>query len=36
MDFRVGEAQRELAEGIRAMVAGRLPLHHLRARANAD
>jgi alkylation response protein AidB-like acyl-CoA dehydrogenase len=32
MDFRVGEEQRELAEGIRAMVAGRLPLEHLRAR----
>jgi alkylation response protein AidB-like acyl-CoA dehydrogenase len=31
MDFRVGEDQRELAEGIRAMVAGRLPLEHLRA-----
>ena len=32
MDFRVGEDQRELAEGIRAMVAGRLPLDRLRAR----
>jgi alkylation response protein AidB-like acyl-CoA dehydrogenase len=32
MDFRVGEDQRELAEGIRAMVAGRLPLDHLRTR----
>jgi alkylation response protein AidB-like acyl-CoA dehydrogenase len=32
MDFRVGEDQRQLAEGIRAMVAGRLPLDHLRAR----
>ena len=32
MDFRVGEVQRELAEGVRAMVAGRLPLDHLRAR----
>ncbi len=32
MDFRVGEDQRELAEAIRAMVAGRLPLEHLRAR----
>jgi alkylation response protein AidB-like acyl-CoA dehydrogenase len=32
MDFRVGEEQRELAEGIRAMVAGRLPLEHLRVR----
>ncbi len=32
MDFRVGEDQRELAESTRAMVAGRLPLEHLRAR----
>jgi alkylation response protein AidB-like acyl-CoA dehydrogenase len=32
MDFRVDEDQRELAEGIRAMLAGRLPLEHLRAR----
>ncbi|HEX4127057.1 MAG TPA: acyl-CoA dehydrogenase family protein [Acidimicrobiales bacterium] len=32
MDFRVGDDQRELAEGIRAMVAGRLPLDHLRPR----
>jgi alkylation response protein AidB-like acyl-CoA dehydrogenase len=32
MDFRVGEDQRELAAGIRAMVAGRLPLERLRAR----
>ena len=32
MDFRVGEDQRELAEGIRTMVAGRLPLERLRAR----
>jgi len=32
MDFRVGEDQRELADGIRAMVAGRLPLDYLRAR----
>jgi alkylation response protein AidB-like acyl-CoA dehydrogenase len=32
MDFRVSEDQRGLAEGIRAMVAGRLPLEHLRAR----
>ena len=36
MDFRVGEDQRELAEGIRAMVAGRLPLEHLRAREGDD
>ncbi len=34
MDFRVGDDQRELAEGIRAMVAGQLPLEHLRAREN--
>jgi alkylation response protein AidB-like acyl-CoA dehydrogenase len=32
MDFRVSDDQRELAEGIRAMLAGRLPLEHLRAR----
>jgi alkylation response protein AidB-like acyl-CoA dehydrogenase len=32
MDFRIGDHQRELAEGIRAMLAGRLPLEHLRAR----
>jgi alkylation response protein AidB-like acyl-CoA dehydrogenase len=32
MDFRVGEDERELADGIRAMVAGRLPLEHLRSR----
>jgi alkylation response protein AidB-like acyl-CoA dehydrogenase len=32
MDFRIGEDQRELAEGIRALVAGRLPLEKLRAR----
>ena len=32
MDFRLGDDQRELAEGIRAMLAGRLPLEHLRAR----
>jgi alkylation response protein AidB-like acyl-CoA dehydrogenase len=32
MDFRVGDDERELAEGIRAMLAGRLPLEHLRAR----
>jgi alkylation response protein AidB-like acyl-CoA dehydrogenase len=32
MDFRVGADQRELADGIRTMVAGRLPLEHLRAR----
>ena len=32
MDFRVGDDQRELAEGIRAVLAGRLPLKRLRAR----
>jgi alkylation response protein AidB-like acyl-CoA dehydrogenase len=32
MDFRVGEDQRVLVDGIRAMLAGRLPLEHLRAR----
>jgi len=35
MDFRVGEDERQLAEGIRAMVAGRLPLEHLRTREGA-
>jgi alkylation response protein AidB-like acyl-CoA dehydrogenase len=30
MDFRVTEEQRELAEGVRAMVAGRLPLERIR------
>jgi alkylation response protein AidB-like acyl-CoA dehydrogenase len=34
MDFRVGDDQRELAEGIRSMVTGRLPLDRLRAREN--
>ena len=32
MDFRVSEAQRELAEGIRTMLAGRLPLQRIRTR----
>src|SRR5271165_2771640 len=36
MDFRVGEDQRALAEGIRAMVAGRMPLERLRAREGDD
>jgi alkylation response protein AidB-like acyl-CoA dehydrogenase len=36
MDFSVGEDQRELAEGIRSMVAGRLPLEQIRAREGAD
>jgi alkylation response protein AidB-like acyl-CoA dehydrogenase len=31
MDFRVNEAQRELAEGIRSVVAGRLPLERIRS-----
>jgi len=35
MDFRVGEEERALAEGIRAMLAGRLPLERLRAREGA-
>jgi alkylation response protein AidB-like acyl-CoA dehydrogenase len=35
MDFRVGDDQRELAEGIRTMVAGRLPLDHVRSREGA-
>jgi alkylation response protein AidB-like acyl-CoA dehydrogenase len=36
MDFRVGDDQRELAEGIRSMVTGRLPLEHLRAREGEE
>ena len=36
MDFRVGEDQRELAEGIRTMLAGRLPLDHIRAREGEE
>ena len=32
MDFRVDEEQLALAEGVRAVLAGRLPLDHLRAR----
>ena len=35
MDFRVGDDQRELAEGIRAMLAGRLPLERA-AREGAE
>ena len=31
MDFRIGEEQRELAGGIRSMVAGRLPLERIRS-----
>ncbi len=36
MDFRVDDGQRELAEGIRSMLAGRLPLEHLRAREGQE
>ncbi len=36
MDFRVDEAQRDLAEGIRSMLAGRLPLEHIRAREGEE
>ena len=36
MDFRVGEAERELAEGIRTMLAGRLPLERIRAREGEE
>jgi alkylation response protein AidB-like acyl-CoA dehydrogenase len=31
MDFRIGDDERELADGVRAMVAGGLPLEHVRA-----
>ena len=36
MDFSVGEDQHELAEGIRTVVAGRLPLDRIRSREGAD
>jgi alkylation response protein AidB-like acyl-CoA dehydrogenase len=36
MDFRVSDAQRELAEGIRTMLAGRLPLERIRAREGEE
>ena len=36
MDFRVGESERALAEGIRGMVAGRLPLERIRAGEGAE
>ena len=36
MDFRVSDGQRELAEGIRTMVAGRLPLQRIRAREGEE
>jgi alkylation response protein AidB-like acyl-CoA dehydrogenase len=35
MDFRIAEDQRELADGIRAMLTGRLPLEHLRTAEGA-
>jgi alkylation response protein AidB-like acyl-CoA dehydrogenase len=36
MDFRVDEAERELADGIRAMLAARLPLERIRAHEGAE
>ena len=36
MDFRVSEAQRELAQGIRTMLAGRLPLQRIRVREGEE
>ena len=36
MDFRVGDDERGLADGVRAMVAGRLPLEHVRAAEGAE
>jgi len=36
MDFRIGDDERELADGVRAIVAGRLPLEHLRAAEGAE
>jgi alkylation response protein AidB-like acyl-CoA dehydrogenase len=36
MDFRVSESQRELAQGIRTMLAGRLPLERIRAREGEE
>ncbi len=36
MDFSVGEDQRQLAEGIRTVVAGRLPLERIRSREGSD
>ena len=36
MDFRVGNDQRELAEGIRSMLAGRLPLERVRSREGSE
>jgi alkylation response protein AidB-like acyl-CoA dehydrogenase len=36
MDFRVSDDQKELASGTRTMLAGRLPLEHLRAQEGAE
>ncbi|HVA06206.1 MAG TPA: acyl-CoA dehydrogenase family protein [Acidimicrobiales bacterium] len=36
MDFRVSQEQSELAQGIRTMLSGRLPLAHIRANEGAD
>jgi len=36
MDFRVGEDQRQLAEGIRTLIAGRLPLERVRSAEGAE
>ena len=36
MDFRVGEAEHALAEGIRTMLAGRLPLERIREREGEE
>jgi hypothetical protein len=36
VDFRVSEDQRQLAEGIRAVLAGRLPLDRIRANEGSE
>ena len=36
MDFRLSDNQVALADGIRSMVTGRLPLDHLRAKEGAE
>ncbi len=36
MDFRITDDQKELASGIRTMLAGRLPLEHVRAQEDAE
>jgi alkylation response protein AidB-like acyl-CoA dehydrogenase len=36
MDFRVSDDQRELAQGIRSLLEGRLPLDHIREAEHAD